>query len=222
MWNMQFINLPPSLSDSTPLLSLASQEHGEGASLCPKLEREREREREREGRCGVSQLQQAENSGSSRSSGCRSLLFSQNVLLSSPANQRSRSPGDPLHAPFLQGNTNWRGRQTLSVCATELLSLLLLGFLFLPTEWILLDSGSHGTWGQGCKDSVPVFMEVVFTALWNLDRLRPNDRRREVDVLLGDRYTAISISTLMDASGMWRFQTGCLYKVALQLFYNLG
>ncbi len=114
-------------------------------------ESERERERQREGRCGASQLQQAENSGSSRSSGCRSLLFSQNVLLSSPANQRSRSPGDPLHAPFLQGNTNWRGRQTLSVCATELLSLLLLGFLFLPTEWILHDSGEPWDLGSGVQ-----------------------------------------------------------------------
>jgi len=45
-------------------------------------------------------------------------------------------------------------------------------------------------------------MEVIFTALWNLERLLPNDRRREVAVLLGDRYTAISISTLMDVSGI--------------------
>lgn len=61
-----------------------------------------------------------------------------------------------------------------------------------------------------------MFMEVIFTALWNLDRLLPNDRRREVAVLLGNRYMAISISTLMDIN--WNMKVLgvlCLYKVAL-------
>lgn len=61
-----------------------------------------------------------------------------------------------------------------------------------------------------------MFMEVIFTALWNLDRLLPNDRRREVAVLLGNRYMAISISTLMDVN--WDMKVPdicCLCKVAL-------
>lgn len=62
---------------------------------------------------------------------------------------------------FPSGNANWRGTQTLSVCASEVLSLLSLGFLFLPTEWILPDSG--GAMGLGVRGA-----RTAFLCLWRL------------------------------------------------------